>query len=239
MTISRDMLEDIRDYAIRMDWDVAFNGKSRGNQHLHRVNRILVYLGTLEDGRTDISIAGGWLHDLGLIKGNKGHCFTGAELAGEYLAGLGINPEDISQVEHCIEAHDGEVKAKTVESMIVHDADTIDKMGPFGYIRHVWKLSLVEDLTPSQLVSIVGEHISERESMLYFQVSKSIVANFNRTLKVFLSDRKIAEEITRVVAEQASRGIPSEKTARMIIKNSTVIKNFQDSIRSQMATDYL
>jgi hypothetical protein len=239
MTISHNVLEDISEYAIRMDWDVAFDGRSKGNRHLHRVNRIVIYRDAQEGGKTDISIAGGWLHDLGLVKGNKGHCFAGAELAERYLAGLGIDAEDISQVTHCIEAHDGEVRARTVEAMIIHDADTIDKMGPFGYIRHVWKLSLVEDFTPSQLVKVVGNHISERKSMLYFPSSKDIVKDFDRTLEAFLSDGETAEEVTRVIADRAFQGIPSERVAEMIIENSTVDENFQDSVRSQMAIDYL
>jgi hypothetical protein len=239
MTISQDTLDIIGDYAICMDWVVAFGGKSEGNQHLNRVNRIVIFLAEQEHARMDICIAGGWLHDLGLVKGNKGHCFAGADLAKEYLAELGVGTEDLEEVAHCIEAHDGETEALTTEAKVVHDADTIDKMGPFGYIRHVWKISLIENLAPWQLMDIAGLHITDRESMLNFSFSKELVNDLNKTLDTFLSNRDLASGITELIVEHASRGISSEKVAELIVENPGVDEGFKECIKSQMAVDYL
>lgn len=239
MSISQETLEAIREYAIHNDWNVAFGGKSKGNQHLHRVNKIVDHLGKEEQARMDICVAGGWLHDLGLIKGNKHHCFTGAELARTYLADLGVDSEDVQQVAHCIEAHDGEIGARTVEAKVVHDADTIDKMGPFGFIRHVWKISLVEDLDAEQLLDKVASHIAERKSRLYLEASGEVVENLHRTLEAFLEDREIAKKVTETVAECASKGIPSEDTAQILLGGSVLEEDFRDAINCQMATCYL
>jgi hypothetical protein len=222
-----------------MDWVVAFGGKTGGNQHLNRINRIVTFLAEQENARMDICIAGGWLHDLGLVKGNKGHCFAGADLAKEYLTEIGVDPEDMEEVAHCIEAHDGETEALTTEAKVVHDADTIDKMGPFGYIRHVWKISLIEDMSPSQLMDIAGLHITDRESMLNFSFSKELVNDLNKSLDSFLSHRDLAREITELIMEQASRGTLSEKVAELILENPSVDEDFKKSVKSQMAVDYL
>jgi HD superfamily phosphodiesterase len=239
MTIGMNELEVIRDHAIHMDWDVAFDGKSRGNQHLRRVNKIVVFLAGRQKARLDISVVGGWLHDIGLAKGNKRHCFTGVPLAREFLADLSVDQDDIERVVHCIEAHDGEIAAETPEARVVHDADTIDKMGPFGYIRHVWKTSLIENITPRELAQFVRRHVAERESNLYFEISRNLARKFNSVLNEFLADEVISERIVSIISEGASKGIPSERVADMVLRDSSPSIRFRESIKSQMVVDYL
>lgn len=239
MTISEEALETIRNYAIHMDWDIAFEGRSRGNQHLQRVNKIVVFLAVHEKAKLDICVAGGWLHDMGLVKGNRHHCFKGAGLAREFLYGLKLQPEVIERIVHCIMAHDGEIEAETLEAKAVHDADTIDKMGPFGFIRHVWKMSLVEDMEMKELVRFARNHIAERESHLYFQRSRDLIKGFNAILDEFLSDEVTSERIARSIADSAFKGIPSEKVAEMILKDPSPSIRFRDSTKSQMVVDYL
>lgn len=237
--IDDDMLERIRDYAIHMDWDVAFGGKSRGNQHLIRVNKIATHLAGLKKARLNICIAGGWLHDIGLVRGNRHHCFTGAPLAREHLEGLGLDRAIIERIVHCIEAHDGEIVAETQEAKVVHDADTIDKMGPFGFIRHVWKMSLVEVMTPSQLRESVGKHIAERGSKIYFRESKAMVRPFNSVLNEFMEDDVTSERIIRIITENASRGVPSERVADTVLRDPSPSIAFRNTVKSQMLVDYL
>lgn len=239
MTIGKQELETIRAYAIHNDWDVAFEGKSRGNRHLNRVNKIVVFLAEKEKARRDICEAGGWLHDLGLTVGNVGHCFSGAKLARKYLTELGLDSSDVDAVEHCIEAHDGEVEARTAEAKVVHDADTIDKMGPFGFIRHVWKISLIYDKGPKQLVTSVQKHIAERWSNLYFSSSRDTVAEFVQSLDLFLADRDAAKEVVEIISRSSSQGRPSEIVAEDLVKDSTLDKGFRKSLQRQLSTDYL
>lgn len=239
MTIGEDKLEVIMDYAICMDWVVAFDGKSKGNQHLHRVNKIVEYLADVEYARHDICVAGGWLHDLGLINGNKGHCFAGVEPAKDYLTEIGVDPEDIEMVTHCIEAHDGEVEAETPEAKVVHDADTIDKMGPFGFVRHVWKISLVEDLEPEKMVQVVSEHLANRHSKLYFSSSADLIEDFVQVLASFLEDKESAGKVAEIISKGAAEGVPSEKVAESLFGDPTLDEDFCESIRKHMSVDYL
>ncbi|MEE9223584.1 MAG: HD domain-containing protein [Thermoplasmata archaeon] len=239
MTIGEDKLEVIMDYAICMDWVVAFDGKSKGNQHLHRVNKIVEYLADVECARHDICVAGGWFHDLGLINGNKGHCFAGVKSAKEYLTEIGVDPEDIEMVTHCIEAHDGEVEAETPEAKVVHDADTIDKMGPLGFVRHVWKISLVEDFEAEELVHVVSEHLANRYSKLYFSSSADLIKDFVQVLASLLENKESARRVVETVSRGAGDGVPSEKVAEDLFRDPTLDENFCESIRKQMSVDYL
>ncbi len=239
MSIDESKFEVIKDHAIHMDWNLAFDGKSRGNQHLRRVNKIVIFLAHHQKARLDISVVGGWLHDIGLVKGNRHHCFTGVPIAREYLASLDVDQDDIERVVHCIEAHDGETVAETLEAKVVHDADTIDKMGPFGYIRHVWKTSLIEDMTPRELTRFVRGHIDERESNLYFDISRNLAGRFNSVLDEFLNDEVTSMRIVDVISKNASKGIPSERVADIVLRDPSPSIRFRESIKSQMLVDYL
>ncbi|UCD92942.1 MAG: HD domain-containing protein [Methanobacteriota archaeon] len=239
MTVEQETLEVIRDYAIHNDWYVAFEGKSKGNQHLNRVHKIVKHLGEQEGARLDICIAGGWLHDLGLVEGNRGHCFSGGRLAREYLQTLGLDAEDIGLIVHCIEAHDGEILAETLEAKIVHDSDTIDKMGPFGFVRHAWKISLVEDISGEQLLDTVAEHIADRKSKLYLGTSIKIVEDLHQALEAFVMNRDTAKEVVEKIVHCASKGIPSEDTAHILMNDPALNEDFKDTIDSQMSISYL
>lgn len=239
MTVSEEALESIRKHAVHIDWDLAFKGRSKGNRHLHRVSRIAIHLAERSKARIDICTAGGWLHDIGLVEGNRHHCFTGAQIAQSYLAELGIDPREIEQIVHCIEAHDGEVPARSLEAKVVHDADTMDKMGIFGFIRHVWKISLIDSLSTDEMLNSVPEHIAERRSKLYLHISREIVRGLDNRLSAFLRDRAVAGEVVELISKKAFQGIPSEGIAEELIKNSRLGKEFLESIKSQMTLAYL
>ena len=46
--IDRHIIDQIEEYAITMDWHVAFGGKARGNRHLFRVVTIAKFLAEKE-----------------------------------------------------------------------------------------------------------------------------------------------------------------------------------------------
>ena len=197
MPLSDDILEQIEVYAVHMDWDMAFDGKSRGNRHLFRVNKIAWHLHDLEGGDLDIILAGAWLHDIGLADGNEGHCFKGVLIAKKFLEELGVDDDSINRILHCIEAHDGEVEATTVEAKVVHDSDTIDKMGPLGAIRHAWKMANMEGRRrlSLEIIETLPIHLAERHGRLYFDSSRKIVDKYHRAMGDFFRNRELARKI--------------------------------------------
>ena len=60
------LLRRIAKEAVRVDWEMAFGGKSYGNRHLFRVNKILKVLLKHEPADKFITLAAGWVHDVTL-----------------------------------------------------------------------------------------------------------------------------------------------------------------------------
>lgn len=219
MMIPAEKLERIRDHAVHMDWNVAFGGKSKGNKHLERVVRTALSLCRDLDAREDIVIAGAWLHDIGLHLGNKGHCFSGASSILPFLKKLQLEVEDISAVTHCIEAHDGEVEARTIEAKVVHDADTLDKMGPLGFIRHTWKIANITTYTPAQLMWVTERHLPERLEKVYLPSAKARAHELDTVLTDIINDRDLLTRLTSMVAERSRFGVPTEKIVVELVES--------------------
>jgi hypothetical protein len=241
MPLPEQALEKIEEYGIFADWNLAFAGKAMGNRHLFRVNKIARHLQESEGGELDIILAGGWLHDVGLIEGNKDHCFKGMRIARELLEKLKVDEETISRILHCIEAHDGEVEAKTVEAKVVHDADTIDKMGPLGAIRHAWKLSNLkgQNYSAMDILEMLPEHLAERQGKLYFDSSRRLTDKYHRAMREFFGNRETARKVIHRVIEMAREGVPSDVIIHGLEEDDALPANFKEALIEQSTISLL
>ena len=199
--MKRNFINEIKKIALEYDWKIAFGGKSYGNKHLFRVVKIAKELAKIYKADIDVVTISAWLHDIGLAKDIKNHEKEGAKLAREILRRLGFDETFIEKVAHCIEAHEGKIKPKTLEAKIVHDADVLDKCGPLGIIRHTWKLSQ-QGLPVEKIITEVEKELKRREKLLQLPISKKIakklnsqVANFFKIAKKQLRGLKIADFI--------------------------------------------
>ncbi|MCK4948561.1 MAG: HD domain-containing protein [Thermoplasmata archaeon] len=232
--IPAEKLERIREYALHLDWNVAFGGRSKGNRHLERTVKIAFALSKRKDVREDIVVAGAWLHDVGLHLGNEGHCFSGARFIQPFLDELGLSQDDNERVTHCIEAHDGEVPAKTLEAKVVHDADTLDKMGPLGFVRHVWKIANITDHDPSNLADEVEKHLPTRLEKIYIPEAKERAVALERELQNLLKNRKLLVRLTSLVAEGSRTGVPTEEIVAELIRSDFLPESTLDVLREQL-----
>ena len=246
--ITQGQFNKIEGKAVHYDWNLAFDGKSRGNQHLARTVRLVGYLWEQVHGpvdnvketetliELDIAIAGALLHDIGLVNGNPGHCFTGKIIAGPILKDIGVSKEHIGQILHCIEAHDGEVPAKTQEAMFVHDADTIDKLGPLGAIRHIWKLSLMEkeEFDVDKLLKKVPEHLESRFNTLYLIQSKALGSKLKPYQKKMFEDTEVFNKLVNFIYTSSEGGIPVDIMLESLIKNIDFEPEIVNSIKKQV-----
>jgi hypothetical protein len=241
MGITPDQLKRIKEFAVHMDWNVAFDGKSKGNMHLFRVNQLAKYLQEMEGGDAGVILAAAWLHDVGLVEGNLGHCFKGAKTARNFLGEIGVDYDTILKVVHCIEAHDGEIEAETVEAKVVHDADTVDKMGPLGIIRHAWKMANVEyhSYTIDDLIGFLPKHLQERRDNLYLDPAVAVADRYAIAVDGFFRSEDNARKVLREVCVLAKDGVPTEIIIERLRRKDLFLAEFQNALDEQLLLSFL
>lgn len=241
MGLTPEQLKRIKDFAVHMDWDVAFDGKSKGNMHLYRVNQLSKYFQEMEGGDRDVILASAWLHDVGLVEGNLGHCFKGAKIARNFLGEIGVEYETILKIVHCIESHDGEIDAETMEAKVVHDADTVDKMGPLGLIRHAWKMANVDHhkYTIDELMDFLPEHLQERRDNLYLNSAIAVADRYATAVHTFFKSEDGARGVLREVCKFAKDGVPTEMVIERIRKKELMDTDFQLTLDEQLLLSFL
>jgi hypothetical protein len=218
-------IEALRVSAVRVDWEVAFAGKSAGNRHLERVARLTDYLleAAWRSGeRPDpfVTRAGAAIHDIGLILGNRDHARTGAVVCEALLRFLRIEEPRRSAIVACVRSHDHgvdeavsvPVPPATLEARIVHDADTLDKLGPLGAIRHAWKLGVDPERTwtAAELLAFVPDHLAERAGHLHLAAARDLAGRYQMTLDDLSANPVIALPILNRVMAGARAGRPTE-----------------------------
>lgn len=238
-----NLLDRISKLAVELDWHIAFEGKSKGNRHLERVAKIAGHLlGEVGEkcGDRFVVLAGAWLHDVGLINGNTAHAERGKNIAGALLRCMSVEDAAREKIEHCVEAHDrgvegGGVEARTVEAKIVHDADTLDKIGPLGVLRHSWKMSFV--MPHDELLRHLPGHLRLRKGNLYLTHSKVLAAPHKGALEHFFADERTALSVIGAINKCANDGIPSEDVVRFL--EGKAPPKFLEILEGQLKLDML
>lgn len=110
--------------------------------HIQRVYNIAVNLAKDTDNKADLYIIklGALLHDIADWKFNGGDINVGAMVSRDFLKGLGVDEETIEHVADIVKnisfKGSGEKsQMKTLEGMIVQDADRLDAIGAIGIAR--------------------------------------------------------------------------------------------------------
>jgi len=117
-------------------------GGCHGPDHIDRVHRTALYIGSLMGAELEILSTAALLHDIGRRyemeqQGGICHAEKGAELARDILQELGFPAEKIEAIAHCIQTHRyrGENVPKSLEAKILFDADKLDSIGAIGIGR--------------------------------------------------------------------------------------------------------
>ena len=131
----------------------------------------------------DVLFAAAFLHDIGAIepfriKGIE-HATRSIQVAEPLLQSYGLNQIFIEQVKEAILGHmyDAELKAKSIEAQLFHDADTLDFLGNIGVVRivgltdhHAWAPNLYgaidtlqgwTHVLPGTLFTLHGKEMAE------------------------------------------------------------------------------
>ena len=153
--IAKEYMKSIRDFE---------HGISHMNDVVQYTKELLYNVNEKID--IDVCIISAYWHDVGRIKTNQGHEKLSAEMLKEEMNKLGYDKELIYKCYMAIENHKWNMHPKTIEGLIVKDAD---KLAWLGLGR--WNDCLNNH---QQLNSIMKLLPKLKNEILYFEESKKI-----------------------------------------------------------------
>lgn len=139
--------------------------------NINHINDVVLYTKELLDNvnlevNIDVCIISAYWHDVGRIKINKGHEKLSAQMLKEEMIKMGYDNELINKCFIAIENHKWNMQPKTIEGLILKDADKLAWLGSGRWnecLNKHQKLDSIIDLLPKL-----------RNEILYFEESKKI-----------------------------------------------------------------
>ena len=176
--------------------------------HVERVYNLAVRIAREENADLDVVKAASLLHDVARTMEDKGiiedHAVEGAKMACRILERVSFPESKIAAVAACIEAHRfrNGFRPKTLEAMILQDADRLDVIGAVGiarlFSRSGWENTPIHDPMIQPKEKYDGESLTS-VNHIYEKVLK-----IKDTLNTD-SAKKIAEERHKFVESFLNR----------------------------------
>jgi len=233
--LNQKTIEKIRKEAIKIDWEDAFGGKSKGNQHLYRVTEVAKFLAKELSANSLVVEAGALLHDTPLPSGDDYNYENNKKIVKKILNKYEITEEAGEQIAECVASHEGTREPKTLEAKIVHDSDALEKAGILGLIRHTWKLTNLDHINSKNItensVNKVLEHLEWRKNRLQTDLAKKIHKHISLTLS-----KEKAKELISEIAPLAEQGVITEEIAKKI--SSKLTNEQQEKLQKQLNLTY-
>ena len=118
--------------------------------HQPRLYALAAHLGEGIEFDDDVLFAAAWMHDLGVFLGHRprdpaelarwDHVPYTIERTRELLAGWGFPLGKIDAVAEAIRTHQPKDEPKTMEAILLRDADILEQLGAVGLLRAVAKI---------------------------------------------------------------------------------------------------
>ena len=131
-TLSSKQLKQIIAFARNR---VKANDFNHNIDHMELTVRIARILARQEGADEEVCLAASYLHDIGRKKARGRHGKDGARIARAFLKQNGFPAAFINAVCYAIGQHDSGSAKKTKEAAVLWDADKLQAVGPFGFIR--------------------------------------------------------------------------------------------------------
>lgn len=234
--LNKNTLLKIKKLALKIDHDVAFGGKSRGNKHLLRVVKVAKFLAQKTGADESIVVAGAFLHDTALPSGNDYNYLKNKKIVKDLLKHFNLSQNELDGIAECVASHEGIVNPKTLEAKVVHDADALEKAGLLGIIRHTWKMANLKKINHKMIenndVKIIFNHIEWRRKRLQIPLAKKI----GKYLAAPTDKQKVKIMVT-LSAGMAFGGVVTEKIVVALRKHLN--KKWNEKLREQLNLGYL
>lgn len=229
----------IKKEALRLDWELTFGGKTKGNKHLWRVIQIAKFLTKSTKANIDLVEAGAWLHDAPLVTGSDYDLNVVKSFSTKLLRGFDLSETERAIILDCIVSHEDSKKPESIEAKIVHDADVLDKLGVLGLIRHNVKstnMGLIDENVTLEQARKIVDHLEWRAEKLQLSEAKDL-ANL-----VSIKDSKDSHylkalELIKLTIPLAEKGVRSELIAAKL--KSRINKIWSDQLFAQINLKYL
>ena len=146
----------------------------------------------------DILFAAAWMHDLGVFLGHRPHDpeqlarwdhvpYTIARTR-ELLAGWGFPREKLDAVAESIRTHQPKDEPKTIEAILLRDADILEQLGAIGVLRAVVKVGRDTRYdTFTSVVPVLREALEQLPGRLRLNTSKDLAVSRIGLLREFIS----------------------------------------------------
>ncbi|MFX0148508.1 MAG: HD domain-containing protein [Candidatus Hodarchaeota archaeon] len=175
-----------------------FEHPAWGKPHFERIYEMSIKLAELNEVEVDKDalFAAAYLHDIGAFtpyySKEKDHSEIAVKECREILSSIGFPSNKIPLVKDVIKSHMFYSKpSDQIESLIFHDADTLDFMGMIGITR---LLSIVgkDDWTPdlNSTIKIIQRFSKELPQYLHTQAAKEIGYRRKEEMEEFLKNLK-------------------------------------------------
>jgi len=171
-----------------------FTHPAWGITHFQRVYELAIKLAEKQNMEVDRDslFAAAYLHDIGAFEPyrqeGKDHSEVSIEKCSEILLSIGFPKDKIDLVKNIINGHMFHVKPSDIkESIIFHDADTLDFMGTIG-ISRILAIVGIEDWTPDlkSAIYLIQKFHDELPLQLYTTAAKEICIKRSYEMKNFL-----------------------------------------------------
>ena len=144
--MEKDMYSKIEQYMLE-----CMNDGAHDSQHIYRVLYSALDIASHYNVDTDVLVAASLLHDIGrnaqFQNQELDHAIIGADMAYEYLLGIGWNESRALHVRDCISSH--RYRSNNVpeswEAKILFDADKLDATGTMGIARTIAYIGIVSN----------------------------------------------------------------------------------------------
>ncbi len=236
--LNDETLQEIQEFAIAGDWNVAFNGTSHGNQHLFRIVKIAIFLADQLGADRYIVEAAAWLHDFPLTSGHDYNYTRNKQIADSVLDHFPLTDFEKNSIATCIAAHEGIGDIVSLEAQIIHDADVLEKTSILGIIRHTWKLTHSSQLpipdSDTSITDIVFEHLQWRAKRLQTALAKDIHCYLVKDINM---SSDFIHKLVSFIEPLARKNMITETIAKELKKKLT--KTEYKKLEEQLSLNYL
>jgi uncharacterized protein len=201
-------LSQLKAYVIREVSKDKHRNFAHGAGHLLRVYRMGMLIGRKESADLDVLGPALLLHDIIRPtdeRKEKGHARLSAKLARKITPRFGYSREEARKIEKAILSHsrsDMEAGKKSLEAMILYDADKLDAIGPMG-VRRVKEFCKARGYGSRQTASWYLRRIADilKNEPFYTSTGRSIAKQKIQTSLRFCK-KNLGDDYKKILKEE-------------------------------------